>query len=157
MAIAVFGGKIGYQGRHRNPVEIGASPGVAKHQGLSRISTGFRLNPTKLPTIARKHRVGMELDANMKKRQPTKVLASQNRFQCLRQVRISDGQYFKHIKRRNDGDRLHKLAFRKWSSSSSFPNLSWSSRGNVVYIIIVIHFYELFITHDISSLSYLRN
>ena len=143
MATTVFGGKIGYQGHYRNPVDIGASPVVAKHQGLPWISTGFWLNPTKLPTIARKIRVGMELDANIEKRRPTKVLASQNRFHCLLQVRISDGRYFKHIKRRNDGDRLHKLAFRKWSSSSSFPNLSSSSRGNVVYIIIVIHFLRI--------------
>ena len=76
MAKAVFGGKIGYQGHHRNAVEIGATPGVVKHQGLSRISTGFRLNPTKLPTITRKNRVGMELDANIEKRQPMKALAS---------------------------------------------------------------------------------
>ena len=113
MATAVFGGKIGYHGHHRNAVEIGASPGVAKHQGLSRISTGFRLNPTKLPTIARKNRVGMELDANMEKRRPTKVLASQNRFHCLRQVRISGGRNFKYIKSINDWDRLHRPAFRK--------------------------------------------
>ena len=113
MATAIFGGKIGYQGHHRNPIEIGATPGVVKHQGLSRISTVFRLNPTKLLTIARKNRVSMELDANIEKRQPTKALASQKRFHCLHQVRISGGRHFKHIKWRNDWDRLHRPAFRK--------------------------------------------
>ena len=76
MATAVFGGKIGYQGHQRNPVEIGANPGVTKHHGLSRISIGFRMNPTMLPTNAQNNRVEMELYVNMETRQLMKALAS---------------------------------------------------------------------------------
>ena len=86
----------------------------------------------------------------MEKRRLTKALASQKRFHCLHQVRISDGRHFKHIKWRNDWDRLHKLAFRKWSSLSSFQLLFSSPRRNVVYIRIVIHIF----TNDLLRTIY---
>ena len=39
----------------------------------------------------------MELGPNMENRRPTKALASQKRFHCLHQVRISGGRHFMHI------------------------------------------------------------
>ena len=57
---------------------------------------------------------------NIKKRRPMKVLALQKRFHSLHQVRISGDQHLKHRKRRNERDRLRKLAFRKCSPLSSF-------------------------------------
>ena len=139
MATVVFGGKIGYQGHPQNPVEIGASPGVAKHQGLSWISKQIHSNLTKILTIAERHRV--DTIAKIRKYRPTKALASQKRFHCLQWEFICGGSYFKQRKWRTVRDWLRKLAFRQRSSSSSFTLLSSLTRGHVVYIILVINIF----------------